>query len=147
VPLAHFVKQEDQPTALVDLGVDWPIHPKNAASRPLRGTLRKPDRPPPKCHEGCPGVFPGIEPEVVEFAVGEPLPDGTPVMARLTRYRTPEHTDVPVLMIHGYSASGTTFAHPAIPCGGLAGYLARETKAGVWVLDLRSSAGMADRDS
>jgi len=49
----------------------------------------------------------------------------------------------PVLMIHGYSASGTTFAHRTLDPG-LMKYLAvHEThERDVWILDMRSSCGM-----
>jgi hypothetical protein len=45
-----------------------------------------------------------------------------------------------VLLIHGYSASGTTFAHAAVP-GNLAQTL-YEAGRDVWVLDMRCSAGL-----
>jgi hypothetical protein len=45
-----------------------------------------------------------------------------------------------VLLIHGYSASGTTFVHPTLRPG-LAEHLV-EAGRDVWVLDLRSSCGM-----
>jgi cholesterol oxidase len=43
-------------------------------------------------------------------------------------------------LIHGYSASGTSYAHPAVP-EGLAKTLCDQGRD-VWVLDMRSSAGM-----
>jgi len=60
---------------------------------------------------------------------------------RLTRYRHDGGARVPVLMIHGYSASGTTFAHPAIRPHCLASYL-HGRGVDVWVVDLRSSSGL-----
>ena len=62
---------------------------------------------------------------------------------RLTRY-CPDLVDTsrpPVLLIHGYSASGTTFAHPALNPG-LMRWLTGEHRRDVWVLDMRSSCGM-----
>ena len=50
----------------------------------------------------------------------------------------------PVLLVHGYSASGTTFAHPALKPS-LAEALARQGRD-VWVLDLRSSCGLRSAD-
>jgi cholesterol oxidase len=72
-----------------------------------------------------------------------------PVHIRLTRYRRADvRQDLPpVLMIHGYSASGTTFAHPTLDPG-LMPFMANEHRRDVWILDLRSSCGMpsASRD-
>jgi len=78
------------------------------------------------------------------------LPHNPPVEAYLTRYRVNPDTDQPpILCIHGYSASGTTFAHPALyggadRKGGLAAYLANLGRE-VWVLDMRSSCAVAGR--
>jgi pimeloyl-ACP methyl ester carboxylesterase len=63
---------------------------------------------------------------------------------RLTRYR-PRHClepgdAPPVAMIHGYSASGTTFAHHAVRPN-LAGHFSG-LRRDVWILDLRTSSGM-----
>jgi len=77
-----------------------------------------------------------------------------PINACLTRYRPiePEASlQPPVICIHGYSASGTTFAHstlygPRADSGGLAAYLALEGRD-VWVLDMRSSCALASGDS
>ena len=60
--------------------------------------------------------------------------------ARLSRYApggVPKGR--PVLLIHGYGASGTTFTHASIPCS-LAQYLVDEGRE-AWVLDLRTSIG------
>jgi pimeloyl-ACP methyl ester carboxylesterase len=68
------------------------------------------------------------------------MPDTSGSSALLTRYKSSGGDLQPVLLIHGYSASGTTFVHRSLPGGGLAGALCR---AGfdVWVLDMRSSSG------
>jgi pimeloyl-ACP methyl ester carboxylesterase len=64
-----------------------------------------------------------------------------PLYAALTSYKAiasdPIKNRAPVLMIHGFSASGTTFAHDALKPG-LARYLC-EKGFDVWVLDMRSS--------
>ncbi len=119
-------------------------------------TLRKPDEAPPRRIERLPGPVPGLPlPEIVELAVGRrgdagatrqtvdrrPRPDDElPVHLRLTRYRASREGARPLLMIHGYSASGTTFAHAAVQPGPAkilwdAGY-------DIWILDLRTSAGL-----
>lgn len=73
------------------------------------------------------------------------VPDIDSIQAGLTRYRKVNVASVapPVLCIHGYSASGTTFAHESLyggkcSSGGLASYLCNENRD-VWILDLRSS--------
>lgn len=141
VPLARVVSQSDQASALVDVAslllyvsrVMLPLH---------AWSLRLPDRPEPREAKRLPGAIEGLPlPDIVELAVDR-LRDDTPVHLRLTRYGPgAKHGANPVILIHGYSASGTTFAHPLLPAGGLAGALFRDGRD-VWVLDLRSSAGM-----
>ena len=68
-----------------------------------------------------------------------------PARIRLARYdgRKQPAADAPerpVLLIHGYSASGTTFVHHSVP-GNLVQVLC-ENGRDVWVLDMRSSAGL-----
>ena len=74
------------------------------------------------------------------IGVVEPLIEqrwGIPVRLRLTRYAS---DGPPIALIHGYSASGSTYTHESIPMP-LALYLHRRGHD-VWVLDLRTSAGM-----
>ena len=60
--------------------------------------------------------------------------------ARLSRYApAAAPKGRPVLLIHGYGASGTTFTHASIPCS-LAQYLVAQGRE-AWVLDLRTSIG------
>ena len=77
-----------------------------------------------------PGSVDGVAPDVLRIGIHG---------ARLSHYapHTPMADRRPVLMIHGYGASGTTFTHPAIPVP-LAAHLLRAGRH-VWVLDLRSS--------
>jgi len=153
VPLLRIASQADQPRALIDLAsfglylarVMLPLH---------AWSFRLPDRPAPSrsaprdvnamqavdhnsnAHR-LPGPVPGLPaPEIVQL----PTCDGH--VFRLTRYRTGQSSGSAVLLIHGYSASGTTFAHRLLPQGGLAPALARAGHD-AWVLDLRSSCGMA----
>lgn len=76
-------------------------------------------------------------PEISEFEM-EPPRQGVAVRLRLTRYRN--EGGPPIALIHGYSASGSTFTHQSIPKP-LALYL-HERGHDVWVLDLRTSAGL-----
>jgi choline dehydrogenase-like flavoprotein len=59
--------------------------------------------------------------------------------ARLSRYAADRPQGRPVLLIHGYGASGSTFAHASIPVP-LAQYLVQQGRD-AWVLDLRTSIG------
>lgn len=139
-PLLRIHKQQDHARALVDTAsllayIGRTILPLHA------WTFRLPDRPtntlPPKPR--LPREIRGVAaPEIV------PVPLGSGVDARLTYYPRVAGTAMrprPVLLIHGYSASGTTFAHDALPGGGLVGALCRQGHE-AWVLDLRSSSGM-----
>jgi len=77
-----------------------------------------------------------IVPEAPEG--GGPLVGGE---VRLTRYPNPQTTKRPVVMIHGYSASGTTFAHHAVNPN-FASHLWQSGRD-VWIADLRTSPGLA----
>ncbi|WP_431049774.1 alpha/beta fold hydrolase [Roseateles sp. L2-2] len=117
-------------------------------------TFRKPDEAPPRLISRLPGAVPGLpDPLVMEMAAGRwgdagaqrqdldrPArdDDDRPVLIRLTRYGRPGGE--PVLMIHGYSASGTTFAHHSVRPG--PAKLLWDAGHDVWVLDLRTSAGL-----
>lgn len=162
-PLLHIVRQQDQVQALAELtsfaaymtrmmlglhlwNVGLPDPPARTdtadGEAPRHG---EPARQPPV--NRLPGTLAGLRPpQTIEIEVGDlPGPDGLPhphaAQARLTRYRPPKPgPHPPVLFIHGYSASGTTFAHPAVADNAAQKF----TAAGrdVWILDLRSSAGM-----
>ena len=142
VPLLRIFSQTNQPNALVDLAslglyilrVLLPLH---------AWTMRLPDRPLPRVANRLPGYVAGLpNPAVTELAM-PPCRGAESVRLRLTRYRPADvdPTKAPVMLIHGYSASGTTFVHPTLRDGGLVGALCAK-KRDVWVLDLRSSAGM-----
>lgn len=140
VPLLRIEKQADQINALVDAAA-LALYFVRVLLPIYAGVFRSPYYPPPRKACRLPGDIDGLTRTVTELAVAT-LPDGRPVHLRLTRYRqSPTDGGRPVLMIHGYSASGTMFAHPALPGGGLAAELARKGHD-AWVLDLRSSAGM-----
>jgi cholesterol oxidase len=138
VPLLRIHDQQDHARALIDTASLFAYFGR--ALLPLHAwTFRLPDTTTKTVPtEGrLPGAIAGIRHEVV------PLPLEGGIEARLTHYRAEEGREPrrPVVMIHGYSASGTTFAHPALPGGGLAGELCRNGHD-VWVLDLRSSSGL-----
>lgn len=136
-PLFRYVAQVDHMMALVDAGslvayvlrLMLSVHLWNA---------RKPDLPRLRQIQRLPPALPGLqEPEIHRIEVDQL--DGAPVHAQLTRYFC-RSTAPPVVLIHGYSASGTTFAHHSLRPS-LAQYLV-EAGRDVWVLDLRSSCGM-----
>jgi hypothetical protein len=139
VPLLRVLRQEDEVTTIADLG--------SLAGYFLRLLLsihvwsfRKPDPADPGEPQRLPGIVKGLpKPEINEFDVAF-LPDGRPVRARVTRYPRPSSTLPPLLMIPGYSASGTTYAHPALDPHA-AGYF-WDRGRDIWILDMRTSAGM-----
>jgi len=157
VPLLRLTQAQDSPSAIRDVGSLLGF-----VTRLLIGlhvwTFRKPDAPLPREIKRLPGSVPGLPaPEITELAVGrrgeaglsrQPLrasaPDDTPVMLRLTRYRTANIGKSagarPILMLHGYSASGTTFAHHSVQPG--PAKLLWDAGWDVWLLDMRTSAGM-----
>ncbi len=140
VPLLKLVGQNDQVSALADLA--------SLATYFLRllinlhvWSFRRPDAPIARTPQRLPGRIRWRlpKPRIREIEVDR-LRDGTPVHVRLTRYRPRNAQGRPVVMIHGYSASGTTFAHHAVRPN-MAEYFC-DRKRDVWVLDLRTSSGM-----
>ena len=137
VPLLRITQQENQVVALADVASFALCWLRMLASIHL-WSFRAPDRAPPRPPQLLPGPIAGVAaPVVTELALEDP---GSPVPAsvRLTRYPNPGRP--PVALIHGYSASGNTFTHEAVPEP-----LARHLwKAGrdVWVLDLRTSCAL-----
>jgi len=139
VPLIRVVQQEDQVAAIADLGALAGYFLRLLLSVHV-WSFRKPDPADPGEPQRLPGKIKGLDgPEISEFVVAN-LPDGRPVRARLTRYPRPTSKRPPLLMIPGYSASGTTFAHPVLDPHA-AGYF-WERGRDVWILDMRTSCGM-----
>lgn len=141
VALFRILGQQDQPGALADVASLGAYLLRLLLSIHV-WSLRKPDVTPMRVPERLPGMIAGLPaPEVTELEVDH-LPGGTPVHVRLTHYRRTEMDPErpPVVMIHGYSASGTTFAHSVVKPN-LASYLwARQRD--IWIVDLRTSSGM-----
>jgi choline dehydrogenase-like flavoprotein/pimeloyl-ACP methyl ester carboxylesterase len=144
VPLFKIVGQNDQVAALADV-VSFLAYFLRLLLNIHMWSFRRPD--PPKARDlerlpdedGIPGRLP--KPTVKRVEV-EQRRKGTPVLIHLTGYQhdpgRPQPT--PVLMIHGYSASGTTFAHHAVKPN-MAEYFFRRGRD-VWVVDLRTSSGL-----
>ena len=74
---------------------------------------------------------------------GARRPDDPPVVVRLTRYPPPAGADPrkpALVMVHGYSVSGNTFTHQSLQPSAAAHFHAQGRD--VWVVDLRTSAGL-----
>lgn len=139
VPLLRIVGQQDQPGALADL-FSFGAYFLRLLLMTHMWSFRKPDAAAPRQPQRLPGALPKLQaPEIRELELDR-LPDGAPVRVRLTRYRPKTPAGPPVVLIHGYSTSGTCFAHPAVQPN-MAGYLAGKGRD-VWVVDLRTSIGM-----
>jgi choline dehydrogenase-like flavoprotein/pimeloyl-ACP methyl ester carboxylesterase len=140
VPLMKIVAQNDQVSALADL-VSLLAYFLRLLLNIHVWSFRRPDAPVAREPQRLPAMIKGRlpEPRIREIDLDR-LPNGTPVRVRLTRYRPRSARGRPVVMIHGYSASGTTFAHHAVNPN-MAEYF-YDRKRDVWVLDLRTSSGM-----
>ncbi|HEY6640826.1 GMC family oxidoreductase N-terminal domain-containing protein [Povalibacter sp.] len=140
--LMQLVSQRDHATALFETA-SFVLTITRALILTHFWSFRKPDRPPTRVPQRLPGRIPGLpEPSIVELPVGF-ADDHCAVHIRLTRYGHRTGTHKPVVMIHGFSANGTSFTHPTLKPG-LAKYL-WESGRDVWVLDLRTSSGMPGR--
>lgn len=147
IPLARIVVQENQVHALAETASFALYFLRLFASIHL-WSFRAPDPLPARTRVLLPGRLKHMdnrEPEVIEIEL-EPPRHGIPVLVRLTRYRNehpgdPAVQQPPLVIIHGYSASGTSFTHDAIP-EPMARYFWQKGRD-VWLLDLRTSAGMA----
>lgn len=84
-----------------------------------------------------------ITAELHRIALAPERPDGggsdVAGEVRLTRYRYPNSKKRPLIMLHGHSASGTTFAHHAVNPNFASHFWC--TGRDIWIADLRTSAG------
>lgn len=147
-PLLKITAQQDAPNALGDLAelglwvlrVLLNIHLVNFLP-PTNGLKNKGER-------RLPGNVDGVDPVIVEVPHDKTrtcMAGQKPAVRTLSRYTPKAGTSGarPVLLIHGYGASGSTFAHPCIP-GNLVSTLMNARRE-VWVLDLRTSIGLEQR--
>lgn len=153
VPLLRITDQANQVRALTDLahlGLYW----ARLFAKLQLWHLRQPDPPPEGPPRRLPGAVKGLPaPEITELDL-EPVPapglkknarGPRRAVVRLTRYRgqpsrAGEAPKPPLVFIHGYSTSGTTFAHDAIPNPAARHFW--HSGRDIWLLDLRTSAGM-----
>ncbi|GAB3092039.1 alpha/beta fold hydrolase [Aestuariicella hydrocarbonica] len=142
-PLIRITEQQDQVTALADMAAFMAYFARVLINIHL-WSFRKPDTQRPGTPTRLPGRIRGIaQPDIIELPVGQHdtgLAVELPVKVRLTRYPQPHSSAPPVLLIHGYSASGNTYTHPSIDPN-LTHYLWMKGRD-VWVVDLRTSSGM-----
>lgn len=143
-PLARILTQPNMPASLVELGAFFGYLARLLINIHM-WSFRRPDAPRPRVPQRLPGVIERSlphtapnPPQFIEIEVGT-LPIGYPVKVRLTRYPRFDSKAPPVMLIHGYSASGTTFAHTAVRPN-LVERLWQEGRD-VWVIDMRTSAG------
>ena len=145
VPLARIASQQNQVVAMAELA-SFALYFLRLFISIHGWSVRAPDPPPLRTVHLLPGPIQGLpRPRVYEIEL-EPPRRGIPVLVRLTRYRGKIGADggkvrPPLVMIHGYSTSGTTFTHEAIP-DPMARHFWQQGHD-VWLLDLRTSAGMA----
>lgn len=137
-PLLRVEHQQDMPNQLGDLAelALWVL--RIVLHVHLLHFVPPPDSP-RHDWERLPGEVHGVRPEPVELATAAGPGSAPPRL--LSRYRPPMRRagTRPVMLIHGYGASGSTFAHKSIP-GNLVHSLL-EAGREVWVLDLRTSIG------
>jgi cholesterol oxidase len=142
IPLLRVVDQQDGIAALSDM-LAFVLYAVRVTLQVHALSFRRPDAPLARIPQRLPGTTPGLPEPQIEWLT---VDDKPPVRIRLTRYNgaalQPAAATItrPVLLIHGYSASGTTFAHAAVP-GNLAQTLC-EAGRDVWILDMRCSAGL-----
>ncbi|TPK58677.1 MULTISPECIES: GMC oxidoreductase [unclassified Mesorhizobium] len=145
VPLLRIVGQQDRVAALADLA-SFILYGFRVVLQIHALSFRRPDPPSAREPQRLPGAVPGLPAPQIDWLTlkGQLSP---PIRIRLARYDGSSAKVIekgvpkrPVLLIHGYSASGTTFAHAAVP-GNLAQSLC-DAGRDVWVLDMRSSSGL-----
>ena len=137
LPLMRVTAQESQISAMADFFAFGMYMGRLMLGQHL-WSFRMPDEPPGGTPQMLPGPVKRLPvPEIVEIEVDKIY--NNRVLVRLTRYA--REGAPPLVLIHGYSASGTTFAHDAIPCS-MAEYF-HGCGRDIWILDLRTSAGMS----
>ncbi|MFM2449040.1 MAG: hypothetical protein RIS44_1490 [Pseudomonadota bacterium] len=144
-PLLRITRQRNSAVALADL-CSFGLYMARVLVTIHLWTFRKPDTQPRRQPDRLPGLVAGLmEPEITELVVDRYPDTNTPVTIRLTRYRQPtgprREPGRPLVMIHGYSASGNTFTHASLPVSAAA-YFCKSGRD-VWVVDLRTSSALS----
>ena len=149
IPLVEISKQQDQVSSLIDL-VSIGTYILRLLSHIHLFSFRMPDIPIPHEPRLLPARVKNMPKPIIEEITLDTiqdnkvksLPKGSPVKIRLTRYPVFENDKEPILFIHGYSATGTTFIKPIEKSTSVARFFHDEDNRDVWILDLRTSAGM-----
>ncbi|MCY7371031.1 MAG: alkaline phosphatase D family protein [Polaromonas sp.] len=144
LPLIELTAQQNKVNSLLDMA-SFGLFVTRIMLQIHLWSFRKPDAAQPRIVQRLPGALPGLPPpELTHLTVGHHRKTDEPITVRLARYRPAAGASVgalpPLVMIHGYSASGTTFAHPSLQPSA-ARYFCDQGRE-VWVIDLRTSAGM-----
>lgn len=134
VPLMKLCRQQDTPRAIQDLLALGGYFMRMMLSIHA-WTFRLPDRPTKAPLSRLPGKLPGV-PVFEQYNLDDPA-DGKVLPVVVTRYR--RNDGRPLMMLHGYSASGTTFAHESLRPSAAA-WLWKQGWD-VWVVDFRTSPG------
>jgi cholesterol oxidase len=142
-PLITIDHQQDEPNAIGDLAelalwiarIVLNLHLPNFIPVGY-GATRTSERLPAKVN--------GVDPDL--FGVPTPKRDPKAPKRRLARYASAatDATLRPALLIHGFGASGSTFAHPLIPHNLVETLMTAGRE--VWVLDMRTSIGLNQTD-
>ncbi len=151
-PLVRIVGQQDHAKALADLA-SFGLYMTRVILNNHLWTFRKSDEPDQSGRrepQRLPGPIKGLaSPEITELKVGL-IPDSDePIVVRLTHYRKSPQSKKspkagkdlpPLVMIHGYSASGNSFTHETLPQSATEFFCL--TGRDVWVVDLRTSTAL-----
>lgn len=151
-PLVRVVGQQDHAKALADLA-SFGLYMTRVILNNHLWTFRKSDEPDQAGRrepQRLPGPIKGLaSPEITELKVGL-IPDSDePIVVRLTHYRKSPQSKKspkagmglpPLVMIHGYSASGNSFTHETLPQSATEFFCL--TGRDVWVVDLRTSTAL-----
>jgi cholesterol oxidase len=139
-PLLTVQRQSSAPDALADLAAFGLFLLRIFLAHQAHGLYAGGDYDAPRIaanlEQRLPGALDGQAPQV--------LPLG-PHGARLSRYRpSSAAAGRPALLIHGFGAAGSTFAHPSVGVNLVQALLRAGREA--WVLDLRTSIGNEPAD-
>ena len=151
-PLVRIVGQQDHAKALADLA-SFGLYMTRVILNNHLWTFRKSDEPDQAGRrepQRLPGPIKGLaSPEITELKVGL-IPDSDePIVVRLTHYRKSPQSKKspkagmglpPLVMIHGYSASGNSFTHETLPQSATEFFCL--TGRDVWIVDLRTSTAL-----
>ncbi|MEM7194740.1 MAG: alkaline phosphatase D family protein [Pseudomonadota bacterium] len=158
-PLMAMTRYRNLPDALVDSVQTALYFVRMLVSMHLL-SFRLPEEPrnPQTCFKRLPreDAIPGVKGKYIPLTVdnveirhsekyrlanNKPLPKGyrSDLKINLTRYR---NFGPPVMLIHGYSVSGNSFAHDALKPGFAAFLHQHPLNFDIWIVDLRTSPGV-----